>query len=307
MGLLKMDLPGEYRTHLRIGTCSWKYDSWKGLVYDENKRYRSDDYLQDYARRLSSVEVDQWFWSLFPGGVKLPDLKTTKSYAASVPGDFVFTVKAPNSLTLTHYYSKQSGGYSEYAGKPNPHFLSVDLLHQFLERLEPLGSKLGPIMLQFEYLNRQKMASKEAFFEQLGRFLDGSPKGYKFAVETRNPNYLSPPFFDCLREHDLGFVYLEGYYMPPVGEIFEKFKPVTADFCIIRLHGGDRMAIESETGGVWNGIVSPKPQGLKAAVRIVRHNTKKKILTYVNVNNHFEGSAPLTIERFIKALGTAEG
>ena len=46
---------------LRIGTCSWKYPSWKGLVYS---RATGIDYLSEYATRYNTVEVDQWFWAL---------------------------------------------------------------------------------------------------------------------------------------------------------------------------------------------------------------------------------------------------
>src|SRR5512139_1419456 len=106
--MLDLGLPKEFRGLLRLGTCSWKYDSWKGLIYEPGKTYRADDYLADYARHLGSVEIDQWFWSLFPGGLRLPDPAVVKRYAESVPDDFVFTVKAPNALTLTHYYAKQA-------------------------------------------------------------------------------------------------------------------------------------------------------------------------------------------------------
>ena len=47
--LTKPNIPTEY---LRIGTCSWKYDSWKGLVYDPDKKYRPEDYLADYSQYL---------------------------------------------------------------------------------------------------------------------------------------------------------------------------------------------------------------------------------------------------------------
>jgi uncharacterized protein YecE (DUF72 family) len=246
------------------------------------------------------VEVDQWFWSLFPGSVKLPEERVVKRYAESVPDDFVFTVKAPNSLTLTHFYAKEKS--EEFRGKPNKFFLDNGLLEEFLARLKPLGKKLGPVMFQFEYLNKQKMPSKEAFFERLGEFIAPAPQGYQYAVEIRNPNYLSAAFFDFLAAYKLGFVYLEGYYMPPIGQIFERFKPATAAFSIIRLHGGDRAGIETETGSIWNRIVEPRPEAVRAAARITRHNARSKVLTYVNVNNHFEGSAPLTIERFLEAL-----
>ena len=43
-----------------------------------------------------------------------------------------------------------------------------------------------------------------------------------------------------------------------------------------------------------------------AAVRIVRHNIEYKILTYVNVNNHYEGSASPTLERFVTILEQKE-
>jgi uncharacterized protein YecE (DUF72 family) len=295
-------VPASLAPYLRVGTCSWKYDSWKGLYYDAEKTYRPDDYLSDYARHLDSVEVDQWFWSLFPGGVKLPDKRTVETYASSVPDDFMFTVKAPNALTLTHYYARQPSRYAAFAGEPNPHFLDADLMGRFVERLSPLGRKLGPIMFQFEYLNRKKMPSRDVFIERFGEFIERAPQGLEYACETRNPNYLSRPLFDFLEERKIGFVYLEGYYMPPIREVFERFGPVTAGSNVIRLHGGDRLEIEQATADVWNRIVAPKPDGIEAAVRIVRENARRGVRTFLNVNNHFEGSAPLTVARFLEAL-----
>ena len=299
---LELTVPKALRGLLRLGTCSWRYDSWKGLVYDKGKTYRPNDYLPDYARTFGSVEVDQWFWSLFPGGPRLPDPSVARLYAKSVPDDFVFTVKAPNSLTLTHHYAKQTPANAALANTPNPHFLDRDLLCRFLEALSPLESKLGPVMFQFEYLNKQKMPTKEVFFEKLGAFIDKAPKGYQYAVEIRNPNYYSPAFFEFLKGRGLGFVYLDGYYMPPIGEVLDKFAPETASFQVVRLHGGDRLEIEGQTGEVWDKIVAPKPGGLRAAAKIVRANAKKRVLTYLNLNNHYEGSAPLSARRFLDVL-----
>jgi uncharacterized protein YecE (DUF72 family) len=300
--MIKARIPEEYKPTLRIGTCSWKFDSWKGLVYEHGKTYRPDDYLRDYARHLNSVEVDLWFWSLFPGNIRLPDVRTVRQYAESVPDDFRFTVKAPNALTLTHFYSKQPAAYAASAGQPNSHFLEVSLLERFLERLTPLGRKLGPVMFQFEYLNRAKMPSLDIFLERFRDFLSRAPREFQYAVETRNPNYLSPLFFRSLKEWGCGYVYLEGYYMPPIGRIFDEFSPETADFSIIRLHGGDRQQIEADAGEVWNRLISPKPEAVQAAANIVRANARRHVLTYVNVNNHLEGSAPLTIQRLLDVL-----
>jgi uncharacterized protein YecE (DUF72 family) len=299
---MKESAAREFKPYLRVGTCSWKYDSWKGLYYETGKKYSAEDYLPDYAKHLDTVEVDQWFWSLFPGAVRLPDARTVKTYAESVPDDFIFTVKAPNSITLTHYYSRQPAKHAEYAGKPNEHFLDNGLMERFLESLAPLGKKLGPVMFQFEYLNKKKMPSRQAFQDRLHDFIEKAPREFQYAVEARNPNYLNSAYFDFLEEHELGHVYLEGYYMPPIAEVFTKHRPETAGFSIIRLHGGDRLEIEAGTGKRWDRVVAPKPEGLAAAARIVRANRKKKILTFVNVNNHYEGSAPVTIERFQEEL-----
>lgn len=287
---------------LRIGTCSWKYDSWKGLVYDPDRSYRPDDYLADYARHYSTVEIDQWFWSLFPTGVRLPDPAVSRGYAESVPEDFVFTVKAPNALTLTHHYARQAKGAEEFANRPNAQFLSHALLDQLLARLRPLGGKLGSLMFQFEYLNRQKMPSSDAFLEKLHAFFSRAPREVPFAIESRNPNYLGEPFFRLLEEHRVAFVYLEGYYMPPIREVFERCRPAVADHCVIRLHGPDRKGIEEQAGGTWNRIVSPQPESIAAAAEIYLANREHSIRTFVNVNNHFEGSAPLTILRFLERL-----
>ena len=63
---------------LKIGTCSWKYDSWIGLIYTEAAK---KNYLKEYSKQYNTVEIDQWFWSLFPGSeIKLPDIKVVEQY-----------------------------------------------------------------------------------------------------------------------------------------------------------------------------------------------------------------------------------
>ncbi len=65
-----------------------------------------------------------------------------------VPEDFIFTIKVPNSLTLTHYYSKNK---SEPLRK-NPYFLNLDLFEEFLNILKSLKEQIGSLIFQLEYL-----------------------------------------------------------------------------------------------------------------------------------------------------------
>jgi len=70
----------------------------------------------------------------------------------------------------------------------------------------------------------------------------------------------------------------------------------------VRLHGPDRQGIEERTGGLWGEIVDPKDDGLRAAASIIGDNTRQGLMTFVNVNNHYEGCAPLTIQRLLRFL-----
>jgi uncharacterized protein YecE (DUF72 family) len=297
--LKPLTIPAAYENRLRLGTCSWKYDSWKGLVYDVDKAYQAGDYLKDYARTYGSVEVDQWFWSLFPGGVRLPNPETVHQYAASVPDDFRFTVKVPNAVTLTHYYAKQPKGSASYANRANSHFLDVEIFGEFLESLDQMKDKLGPIMFQFEYLNKTKMPCLSVFLERLGDFFRQAPTGYAYAIEIRNPNYLKPELFAFLKQYQIGMVLLEGYYMPSIKSVVSAHDVHTSDFLVIRLHGPDRKEIETITKGVWGDTALPKDEGLASAATIIQESLAKDLDTYVNVNNHYEGCAPLSIERLL--------
>jgi uncharacterized protein YecE (DUF72 family) len=282
---------------LRIGTCSWKYPSWRGLVYSPGV----DNYLQEYSRKYSTVEVDQWFWSLFPGQkIRLPDPGDVRQYRDSVPDDFQFTVKIPNSITLTHAYSKEKSS----PGPANPSFLSHELLSEFLGILKPMDDVLGPLIFQFEYLNRNKMESQQVFEQTLANFRKGLPEGRQVALEIRNGNYLNARFLDYLRDQDWIPVFLQGYWMPSVVELWKKIEPQIRAFptIVLRLHGTDREGIEQETGEAWDRVVRPKEKELAEIAGMVSDLLTSTKGLYINVNNHYEGSAPLTIDRFMKFL-----
>ncbi len=281
---------------LRIGTCSWKYDSWVGILYSTLDK---TEYLAAYSKKFDTVEVDQWFWSLFPGTPpKLPAEETVKQYATAVPDNFLFSIKVPNSLTLTHYYKK----YTKGELKANPYFLSVDLFEAFLEKLELMGGKTGPLIFQFEYLNKQKMPAQQIFLSKLEEFITHVPRNIPVAIEIRNPNYLNEQYFRFLETHGISHVFTEGYYMPPVTGIYGKYKKYINKQTVIRLLGGNRTVIEKLTGGKWNKTVLPQDENLKQITKMLQELLERQIDVFVNVNNHYEGSAPLTINKILTYL-----
>ena len=280
--------------YLHFGTCSWKYDSWCGIIYPAEGKF---NYLEEYSKHFDTVEIDQWFWSLFNEKIKLPMKKDVVDYVQSVPENFKFTIKVPNSITLTHHYRKDKKAEL----KPNKFFLSVDLFDEFLNSISELLPKVGMLMLQFEYLNKQKMNSQIEFLSKLKPFLQKVKVDLPIGIELRNPNYLNEFYFEFLNEMRVYNVFLQGYYMPPIWDIYEKYKDYIKDKVVIRLHGPNREDIEEKSGGNWNKIISPKDDELQHIIEILKDLEKRKIETYINVNNHYEGSAPLTIEK-IKSM-----
>ena len=280
-----------------VGTCSWKYPSWNGLVYSSEK---PNNYLKEYAQKYKSVEIDQWFWSLFgTQKVVLPKPEVVGEYAESVPDDFRFVIKAPNSLSLTHLYKQYASGKLI----ENPHFLSPDLYHTFLNSIEALSDKIGAISLQFEYLNRQKMPDHNIFLNQFVNFVQNVGKSIPLMIEIRNPNFLTRDYFEILAEHEVGHTFCQGYYMPDIRDVFEQHGDALKGTSVVRLLGPDRQGIEKTTEKIWNRVVAPKDDEIPGIASLIRKMVDQSGMdVYLNVNNHYEGSAPATIDKLLQYL-----
>ena len=277
---------------IRFGTCSWKYESWKGIIYPESEKF---NYLKEYSNHFNTVEIDQWFWSLYaPSKVLLPQKKTVTEYKNSVPKNFLFTIKVPNSLTLTHFYRKNK---SEELIK-NPYFLSLDLYNKFLDSIEPLKENIGCLIFQFEYLNKDKIASQKYFQELFYNFISKvSDSILPVGIEIRNPNYLNKSYFEFLAQLKIIPVMLEGYYMTSVIETCSKLLTDFSESIVFRLHGPDRSGIEKISNEKWNQIYVDRTQELEKLSKLFNDLLTRRIDIFINVNNHFEASAPLTIKK----------
>jgi uncharacterized protein YecE (DUF72 family) len=144
------------------------------------------------------------------------------------------------------------------ASRPMPQVITHDKclldceddLKRFVESMDLMDAKLGPLLFQFGYFNKTAFKSGKDFLARLEAFLKKLPKGYRFALEIRNKQWLTAEFFDLLRAHKVAYALIDQAWMPPAREIFEKFDPITADFTYIRLLG-DRKGIEKQTK-VWD-------------------------------------------------------
>lgn len=280
-------------TALYIGTCSFKYPSWEQLVYSSRI---PDDYLAEYARMYASVEIDQWFWSLGKDSIGFPRPFDVHSYAASVPPHFRFTIKCPNAITLTHHYSRSN------QLEANRSFLDPQVFETFHRALEPIHPNIGMYIFQFEYLNRTKMPDRKQFLQQLAQFFSRLPEGPEYGLEIRNPRWIDETWFESLSAMRVAPVLIQGYWMDDIVTLLERHMDHIGHMVGIRLHGDDRSGIEEVTKGEWDRIVSPKDMELPAVAASVTRLLQGNRVVYVNVNNHYEGSAPRTISKLMKYL-----
>lgn len=269
---------------IRICTCSWNYDSWMGLVYSRKAPY-SAAYLAEYAQKYSTVEVDSWFY-------KIPTEGDAHEYKSQVPPDFNFCCKLSESLSLTHARNRDK----KAALIPNDTLLSPELYAQYADAIRILQPQIFLLELEFEYLNKQKMESVDAFLRHLEGFVTSIDRSIPLGIEIRNGNYLTRDYFQFLKDHDIVHVFSEKIYMPHVYEVYEKFGDLLSERTAVRLLGGDRKEIEAKTKGNWNEIVDEKSD-LPIVIDMLKDLSKGERRIQLYVNNHYEGSAPLTIEK----------
>jgi len=67
------------------------------------------------------------------------------------------------------------------------------------------------------------------FEEIFGRFVESLPAGFNYCLESRNPNYLNKRYFDFLNGQGLHHVFLQGYYMPSIFDLYRKHREQIKD------------------------------------------------------------------------------
>ena len=256
--------------NILLGTSAFTAAGWEGSFYPAGMK--PAEYLSYYATRFDSVELDNTFY-------RAPSKSTVEGWARKTPEGFVFAAKVPQVIT----HEK----------------ILVDCdeeLKQFVETMDLLGQKLGPLLFQFGYFNKTVFRGMNEFLARLRPFLKKLPKDHKFAVEIRNKNWLVPQFADALRENGVALALIDQSWMPRPAQWFEKFDPITADFTYVRWLG-DRKGIEEKTK-VWDKVIVDRKADLTEWAEILGKVRKRKIQIYAYANNHYAGYGPATVEMF---------
>jgi uncharacterized protein YecE (DUF72 family) len=129
-----------------VGTSGFSYDEWRGRFYP--KDLSAKKFLAHYAGKLDTVEINSTFY-------RLPKPEIFESWAAQVPNDFRFTLKA--SRWMSHHL-KVSEPFFENAASMK-HKLGVVLVQvpkyiaRDVGRIEALARAVPSGRLAFEFVD----------------------------------------------------------------------------------------------------------------------------------------------------------
>ncbi len=260
---------------IRIATSAFTAAGWAGSFYP--KGMKSTDYLSFYATRFDAVELDNTFYAI-------PAVSTVKGWYAKTPPGFLFAAKVPQVIT----HEKVLVGCDE-------------ALKNFLDTMDALDEKLGPLLFQFGKFKRSIFKSQKEFLARLIPFLKKLPKDHKFAVEIRNEDWLDLRFVDLLREHGVALALIDQSWMPRPWELKSELDLITADFTYVRWLG-DRKGIEEKTK-TWDKVIVDRQGDLFEWVGLLKKVHERRIMILAFANNHYQGNGPATVELFRSLWG----
>lgn len=288
-----------------IGTSSWKYPGWMGQIYTAerylsrgrfSRRRFEEGCLAEYAETFPVVCGDFSFYQ-FP-----PEQYWIKLFQVA-PERLQFGFKAPEEITVKIW--PRHARYGPRAGQPNELFLNATAFGElFVRPLEPYRARVGTLIFEFGAFSQKSYEDPEAFLSDLDGFLRELPRGWRYAVEVRNPEFLRQDYFAILRSHGVAHVFNSWTRMPPLGTQSGMPGSWTADFTVVRglLRPGRTYEQAVRLFEPYSHVREEYREGRQAMRDIIRQALTERRGAFVFVNNRLEGNAPGTIEGVLEEL-----
>ena len=156
---------------LLAGTSGYSFKEWKGTFYPAD--LKADAMLSFYATKFPTLEINNTFY-------RLPKEHVLQEWAAQVPEQFSFAIKA--SQRITHHTRL----------KPE----SQSLVEYLLKNTATLGERLGPILFQLP-------PNLKKDIPRLQNFLSYLPPDRRYTFEFRHESWFDEDTFSVLRERDI--------------------------------------------------------------------------------------------------------
>jgi uncharacterized protein YecE (DUF72 family) len=298
-------------SRIRLGTSSWSFPGWTGLVYaarngrPESEQRLAREGLAAYATQplFRAVSLDRTFYAPLSAA-------EFARYAAQVPGEFRFVVKAPQAFTDPVVRRPGSG----VAARDNPSFLDAAAATATFvaPALTGLASKAGPLVFQFPPLGRRLAANPRQTAGRIAAFLAALPATVDdrrplYAVEIRDPELACDEFVAAIR--DAGGVPCLAIHarMPPVAEQARAFG-LDATGCTLplvarwNLHAGRHYEEAKADYAPFDRLVEEDLPTRTALADLARAAAAAGRDVFITINNKAEGSAPLSVARLAAAI-----
>jgi uncharacterized protein YecE (DUF72 family) len=290
---------------LHLGTSTWAFPDWKGLVY--KRAYKSE--REFTAKSLEEYATVPWFRTVCIDSLfyNPPKADVLLRYASQVPSHFRWVSKVWERITVFSY--PRHARYGAFAGTANPDFLNADLLcDRVLTAYDDLEilAKTGPFVFQFAPFS-QRTLEYEEFTERLDVFLSKLPKHFMYAVEVRNAEILTPNYFQMLNRHGVTHCFNHWNSMVPLREqmrLAAAAGGLTADFYVARLLTPLGLSYEGAAKALepYVAVKRPNEQMRADVVLLARRALKTGKRAFVTANNKAEGNAPLTMVTLAKLI-----
>ncbi|KQV89063.1 DUF72 domain-containing protein [Pelomonas sp. Root1237] len=289
--------------HIHLGTSTWSYPGWEGLVWAgrHSEATLSKTGLTAYAAHplLRAVGIDRGFYR----PIAASDFER---HAQQVPKGFRFTVKAPSLVTDALLRSEDGRGQ-----ELNPLFLDpTAAMQDFIEpAFEGLSATIGALVFQLSPLPGPLLARMSEQFDRLHALLLALPKppAGVIAVEVRDAAWLTPDLAALLR--DTGARYCVGLHpkLPPLAEQLPLLRalwpgPLVVRWNLNRLHGPYGYEEAEKRYGEFNEMLDPDSETRAELARIIRGTAGAGQDAFITISNKAEGSAPLSVRALAQAI-----
>lgn len=290
-----------------FGTSSWKYEGWLGTIYTPTRYHTRGKFsqkkfeaecLQEYAHVFPVVGGDFSFYQ-FPSAVYW------QRFFSDTPGTLLFGLKVPEEITVRRWPGHAR--YGTRAGEPNCGFLDARVFEQLFARpLAAYQRRVAVLMFEFGTFAKQDFAQPADFFDELDPFLTALPKGFRYGIEVRNPDYLGEAYFSMLARHNVAHVFNAWTRMPTLADQLAKPGAITADFQVARALLPRGRSYEQAVAELspYEEVKAPQPAARDGLRQIAATARARRQPAFLFVNNRLEGHAPTTIEAVAETLET---
>jgi uncharacterized protein YecE (DUF72 family) len=312
-------IAGRLPASIRLGTSSWSFPGWRGLVYAPQaaRAALARLGLAAYSSHplFRTVGLDRAFYAPI-------DQTEGRELASLVPDGFRFLVKAHQSITRP-WMDASGSTYGNTAalrsdGQRNARFLDAAFVANDLlpPLLQGFGKTLGPIVFQFPPLafgEQSPDGTAAAWISRLDRFLEALPVGPLYVVEVRNRELahgqLAERLIAVLRSHSVSWGFAVHPTLPPLDEQIVRLKQsgwsIERQPCLcVRWLLGHGLDYEEAKAayGPFDRIVAPDDPTLNAVSSAILQAVAAAVPGWIIVNNKAEGSAVRTVERLAAAI-----